>query len=385
MATIFQLNNFPYKTFLTTPKHLQSTSKPSILLLNSIKRTQNSSSVSHFLTRKSIRSRPGFQVFAADDDEGSPDKEEEVMEEPETESGGVVVAEAEAEEGKPKEEVGEIESLKKALVDSFYGTDRGWKASSETRAEIVELITLLEAKNPTPAPTDSLPLLNGKWILAALKHRLLKAIASIEGRSNSLLKLLKVVGWESIDPSTVVGIVSGVCACARYTSFTGLFPLLSRGQLRLVKVEEISQTIDAENLTVQNSVQFSGPLASSSISASAKFEVRSPRRVQIKFQEGIIGTPQLTDSIVLPENVEFMGQKIDLAPIKSLLNSVQDTASTVAKTISSRPPLKFSLSNSNSESWLLTTYLDEDLRISRDGGSVFVLIKEGSSLLTTMN
>ncbi|KAB2065170.1 hypothetical protein ES319_A09G071800v1 [Gossypium barbadense] len=336
MATIFQLNNFPYKTFLTTPKHIESSSKPSILLLNSIKRTQNSSSVSHFLTRKSIRSRPGFQVFAADDDEGSPDKEDEVMEEPETESGGVVVAEAEAEEEKPKEEVGEIESLKKALVDSFYGTDRGWKASSETRAEIVELITLLEAKNPTPAPTDSLPLLNGKWILA-------------------------------------------------YTSFTGLFPLLSRGQLRLVKVEEISQTIDAENLTVQNSVQFSGPLASSSISASAKFEVRSPRRVQIKFQEGIIGTPQLTDSIVLPENVEFMGQKIDLAPIKSLLNSVQDTASTVAKTISSRPPLKFSLSNSNSESWLLTTYLDEDLRISRDGGSVFVLIKEGSSLLTTLN
>ncbi|TYH53238.1 hypothetical protein ES332_D09G085200v1 [Gossypium tomentosum] len=281
MATIFQLNNFPCKTFLTTPKHLQSTSKPSILLLNSIKRTQNSSSVSHFLTRKSIRSRPGFQIFAADDDEGSPDKEEEVMEDPETESGGVIVAEAEAEEEKPKEEVGEIESLKKALVDSFYGTDRGWKASSETRAEIVELITLLEAKNPTPAPTDSLPLLNGKWILA-------------------------------------------------YTSFTGLFPLLSRGQLRLVKVEEISQTIDAESLTVQNSVQFSGPLASSSISASAKFEVRSPRRVQIKFQEGIIGTPQLTDSIVLPENVEFMGQNIDLAPIKGLLNSVQDTASTVA-------------------------------------------------------
>lgn len=168
MATILQLNNFPCKTFLTIPKHIQSTSKPSILPLKSIKRTQNSISVSHFLTRKSIRSRPGFQVFAADDDEGSQDKEDEVREEPETESGGVIVAVAvaEAEEEKPKEEVGEIESLKKALVDSIYGTDRGWKASSETRAEIVELITQLEAKNPTPAPTDSLPLLNGKWILA---------------------------------------------------------------------------------------------------------------------------------------------------------------------------------------------------------------------------
>jgi hypothetical protein len=62
-----------------------------------------------------------------------------------------------------------------------------------------------------------------------------------------------------------------------------LFPLLSRGTLPLVKVEEISQTIDSENLTVQNSVQFSGPLATTSISTNAKFEVRSPKRVQVCF------------------------------------------------------------------------------------------------------
>lgn len=103
---------------------------------------------------------------------------------------------------------------------------------------------------------------------------------------------------------------------------------------------------------------------------------------QIKFDEGIIGTPQLTDSIELPENVEFLGQKLDLSPFKGLLTSVQDTASNVAKTISSQPPLKFSISQTNAESWLLTTYLDEELRVSRgDGGSVFVLIKEGSPLL----
>jgi hypothetical protein len=99
--------------------------------------------------------------------------------------------------------------------------------------------------------------------------------------------------------------------------------------------------------------------------------------------EGIIGTPQLTDSIVIPENVEFLGQKIDLTPFKGLITSVQETASSVVKTISSQPPVKFSISNSKAESWLLTTYLDEELRISRgDAGSVFVLIKEGSSLLT---
>ncbi|KAE8704553.1 Light-induced protein [Hibiscus syriacus] len=268
--------------------------------LNYMKPIHNSICVSHFLTRKSIRPRPGFQVFAADDD------------------------------GRDKEET---ERLKKALVDSFEGSDRGLKATSKARAEISELITQLEANNPTPAPTQSLPLLNGKWILA-------------------------------------------------YTSFTALFPFLSRGQLQLLKVEEISQTIDAESLTVQNSVQFSGTLASSSVTTNAKFEIRSPRQVQIKFEEGVIGTPQLTDSIVLPENVEFLGQKFDLNPIKSLLTSVQDTASSVVKSISSRQPLKFSLAYNNAESWLLTTYLDEDVRISRGGsGSVFVLIKEGCSLL----
>lgn len=104
---------------------------------------------------------------------------------------------------------------------------------------------------------------------------------------------------------------------------------------------------------------------------------------QLKFEEGVIGTPQLTDSLVIPEDVEFLGQKIDLAPFKGLLTSVQDTASSVAKSISSQPPFKFSISSSNAESWLLTTYLDQELRISRgDNGSVFVLIKEGSSLLT---
>ncbi|CAH1423737.1 unnamed protein product [Lactuca virosa] len=196
----------------------------------------------------------------------------------------------------PDKEPTEIDLLKKQLVGSFYGTSRGLTATSETRAEVVELITQLEAKNPTPAPTEALPLLNGKWILA-------------------------------------------------YTSFIGLG-------------------------------------STTAITTNAKFEVRSPKRVQIKFDEGIIGTPQLTDSIELPENVEFLGQKLDLSPFKGLLTSVQDTASNVAKTISSQPPLKFSISQTNAESWLLTTYLDEELRVSRgDGGSVFVLIKEGSPLL----
>lgn len=97
------------------------------------------------------RVRPVVLARTALDDEWGPEKLEP--------AGTMAVVE---EEEKPSE----IDRLKKALVDSFYGTDRGLKASSETRAEIVELITQLEAKNPTPAPTEALSLLNGKWILA---------------------------------------------------------------------------------------------------------------------------------------------------------------------------------------------------------------------------
>ncbi|KAF3784838.1 hypothetical protein EJ110_NYTH29575 [Nymphaea thermarum] len=98
---------------------------------------------------------------------------------------------------------------------------------------------------------------------------------------------------------------------------------------------------------------------------------------QIKFEEGVIGTPQLTDSIVLPESVEFLGQNIDLSPLKGLMASVQNAASSVAKTISDQPPLKFPITSERAQSWLLTTYLDHELRISRgDGSSIFVLVKE---------
>ncbi|KAL4309044.1 hypothetical protein GQ457_01G020730 [Hibiscus cannabinus] len=312
MATVFQMNNLPCKALLTSRQHLQITSKPSILPLNSINRIHNSTNTSHLMTRKSIRSIPGFRVFAA-----VPKQEE-----PAAESGGVSVAE---------EEKVETKRLKKALVDLFNGTDGGLKATSEMRGEISEVISRLQARNPTPSPTEALPLLHGKWILV-------------------------------------------------YTSLKGLFPLLSRSQLQLVKVEEISQTIDAESLTVQNSVQFSGPLASNSIGTNAKFVVQGAK---IKFEEGVIRTPQLTDSLNLPENTEFLGQKFDLTPIKALLTSVQGTASSVAKSISNRSPVKLSsLSHGKAESWLLTTYLDEDLRISRGvTGSIFVLIKQGSSFL----
>ncbi|XP_059285788.1 light-induced protein, chloroplastic [Lycium ferocissimum] len=319
MASISSLNQLPCKTLQITSQYSKPTSKISTFP----SKTELHKPIS---IKQSTNPKPRFTVQATNydqDDEWGPELEQ-------IKPSGVAVAEEEP--PKPKEP-SEIDLLKKELTDAFYGTNRGLSAGSETRAEIVELITQLESKNPTPAPTEALTLLNGRWILA-------------------------------------------------YTSFSGLFPWLSRGNLPLLRVEEISQTIDSENFAVQNSVVFAGPLTTTEISTNAKFEVRSPKRVQIKFDEGIIRTPQLTDSIELPENVEFLGQKIDLSPFKGLITSVQDTASSVAKSISNQPPIKFPISTDSAQSWLLTTYLDDELRISRgDAGSVFVLIKEGSPLL----
>nr|AIX02792.1 fibrillin 1 protein [Capsicum annuum]AIX02793.1 fibrillin 1 protein [Capsicum annuum] len=320
MASISSLNQIPCKTLQITSQYSKISSLP-LTSPNFPSKTELHRSIS---IKEFTNPKPKFTAQATNydkEDEWGPELEQ-------INPGGVAVVEEE-----PPKEPSEMEKLKKQLTDSFYGTNRGLSASSETRAEIVELITQLESKNPTPAPTEALSLLNGKWILA-------------------------------------------------YTSFSGLFPLLARGNLLPVRVEEISQTIDAETLTVQNSVVFAGPLSTTSISTNAKFEVRSPKRLQINFEEGIIGAPQLTDSIELPENVEFLGQKIDLSPFKGLITSVQDTATSVAKSISSQPPIKFPISNSYAQSWLLTTYLDAELRISRgDAGSIFVLIKEGSPLL----
>lgn len=158
MAFVSQFNQLPCKTLSLNPPHPQLSSKPSIFTINSIGTGARAAGKSAISAREFVWARPAFKVRAVEnDDEWGYEKEE-----PFGDGSGVAVAE---EEEKPLEP-SEIYRLKKALVDSFYGTDRGLGASSETRAEIVELITQLEAKNPTPAPTEAISLLNGKWILA---------------------------------------------------------------------------------------------------------------------------------------------------------------------------------------------------------------------------
>ncbi|XP_008800089.1 probable plastid-lipid-associated protein 3, chloroplastic isoform X1 [Phoenix dactylifera] len=233
----------------------------------------------------------------------------------------------------PSDKLGD---LKRCLVDTLYGTDFGLRASAEVRAEILELVNQLEAENPTRAPTTSPELLDGNWILL-------------------------------------------------YTAFSELLPLLAVGATPLLKIKKISQAIDTKNMTIVNATMLSSPFATFSFSASASFEVRSPSRIQVQFKEGTFQPPEISSTVDLPEKVNIFGQLIDLKPVQQTLNPVQENIANITRAISGQPPLKVPLPGNSAQSWLLTTYLDQDFRISRGDGGLFVLAKEGSPLLDQLS
>ncbi|KAJ8568201.1 hypothetical protein K7X08_020923 [Anisodus acutangulus] len=231
--------------------------------------------------------------------------------------------------------VGEDEKLlelKRCLVDTVYGTDFGFRASSEIRAEALEFVSQLEAANPTPAPNECPELLDGNWILV-------------------------------------------------FTAFSELLPLLAVGNIPLLKVEKICQDINTSSLTIENSTTLSSPVATLSFSATATFEVRSASRIQVEFKEGNFKPPEIKSNIVLPETVDVFGQKISLSPAQQSLGPLENVVAGIARTISGQPALKIPIPGERTKSFLLTTYLDKDMRISRGDGGLFVLVKEGSSLL----
>ncbi|KAL7123618.1 hypothetical protein ACP275_01G116800 [Erythranthe tilingii] len=235
-------------------------------------------------------------------------------------------------EEEEKEDDGKLWELKRALVDTVYGSDFGFRASAEVRAETLELVSQLEAANPTPAPTESPQLLDGNWFLL-------------------------------------------------YTASSELLPLLAAGSIPLVKVEKIVQSIDTSSLTIDNSVTLSSPVSTLSFSASASFEVRTPSRIQVEFKQGTFKPPEIKSSIDLPESINIFGQNISLSSVQQYMSPLENAVEGLARTISGQPSLKIPIPGEGTKSWLLTTYLDKDFRISRGDGGLFVLVKEGSPLL----
>ncbi|PHT39910.1 putative plastid-lipid-associated protein 3, chloroplastic [Capsicum baccatum] len=226
-----------------------------------------------------------------------------------------------------------VAELKRSLIDTVYGTDFGLKASSEVRAEALELVAQLEAANPTPNPVESPELLDGNWILV-------------------------------------------------FTAFSELLPLLAVGTIPLLKVEKISQAISTRSLTIENSTTVSSPVAALSFSATAAFEVQSPSRIQVGFKEGTLTLkPPEIMSKLLPGNMDILGQNISLLPVQQSLGPLENAAAGITQTIFGLPTVKFPIPGEWTKSWLITTYLDKDLRISRGDGGLFVLVKEESSFL----
>ncbi|KAI3435955.1 hypothetical protein D9Q98_002013 [Chlorella vulgaris] len=229
----------------------------------------------------------------------------------------------------------EVVDLKMALLDSFWGTERGLAASSDSRAEINELITQLEARNPTPEPNEAAAALGGTWRLS-------------------------------------------------YTSNSELMALLALARLPLVSVGDITQIIDPLAQTVENRVELQGPGSKTALSATASFEVRSPKLLQISFEEGRVATPTLLADLQLPSTLDLMGQQVDLSPLQAVLQPVEGPLRSAVDSLSGLlrqvPDLRIPVNNVQASSWLLTTYLDDSLRITRgDGGSVFVLVRDAYS------
>eukprot|EP00898_Chlorokybus_atmophyticus_P003034 jgi/Chlat1/3731/Chrsp259S03883 len=237
-------------------------------------------------------------------------------------------------DAKLKEGVSDAGELKALLIDTLYGLERGLNASSEIRAEISEIIGQLEASNPSEAPTDQLEQLDGEWKLV-------------------------------------------------YTANSELFPLLVANRLPGFTIGDIKQIINSRALTIVNEVNYSTPIAKNAYSVSADFEIRTGKRVQVRFKRGTFGKPEKR-GLVFPRMVSVFGTQVDTGPLQVLASPLEALLDQIINAVAYATPISVpipSLFGSAPSGWLITTYLDDELRITRgDLGSLFVLVKAGSSL-----
>jgi hypothetical protein len=135
-----------------------------------------------------------------------------------------------------------------------------------------------------------------------------------------------------------------------YTTSGGL---LNIDALPLLKLGQIYQCIRAKEAKVYNIAEVYGlPYLEGIVSVTARFTPLSERRVQVQFQRSISGLQRLIGYQTPSEFIE----QIEMGR--------------------SFPAIDFNINSENQQAWLDTTYLDNDLRISRGNqGSVFVLTK----------
>ena len=231
--------------------------------------------------------------------------------------------------------------LKEALLDSFWGTERGLTAAPETRAEINEVISQLEAVNPNSSPTAE-QMFGGRWRLV-------------------------------------------------YTSNSELVQVLLLTKLPFVQALELHQSIDCDTSTVENAVEIALPGSSVSIRSLAAFKIESPKRIGIHLDQTASGTA----TVQVTAHVDKLHTDPTVAAVRSAIKPVLDTSSAVVDfvagfleqfgqpdTVSSKQPgIHMPVLSPLANTWLITSYLDEDLCIRRgDAGSVFVFVPETTQL-----
>ncbi|GFR42709.1 hypothetical protein Agub_g3632 [Astrephomene gubernaculifera] len=239
-------------------------------------------------------------------------------------------------------------NLKSGLLDLVYGTSRGVSATPLQRAAIEEFVTALEARNPNAVPTDAVSAVSGRWKLVYTSH---------------------------VGTLLLLGALDGV---------------------PLVDVGEVVQIVDPVTLTATNRIDLAVPMPVS-LRAEAGLEVRSPRQFKVRFTrvglDTYVSTPQLTAALEVPDSVTVLGARLDLSPLRRMLvqpinSGIEAAQGFLGRAVSPElsldsmplPPGVTHGSVSDAASlWMLTTYLDDTLRISRDDeGRVFVMLKDVS-------
>jgi hypothetical protein len=195
---------------------------------------------------------------------------------------------------------------KAELMEAIAPVQRGLRASVTEQLAIQAAIARLEENNPTPNPLQADAQLEGDWQL-------------LYTTSQELLNIDRV-------------------------------PLASLGP--------IYQSIRLRENRIYNLAEIIGPpLLSGLVTVAARLEPVSTRRVNVRFERGIVG---LQRPLGYTTPAQFI-QTLQATPKLSLLAGVD-----------------FTINSDRQSGWLEVTYLDDDLRIGRGNqGSLFVLQKVG--------
>ena len=191
---------------------------------------------------------------------------------------------------------------KSELLAAIAPTNRGLLTTSEQKQDILAKVSQLENRNPTKHPLNSPELLTGNWQL-------------LYTTSSELLGIDR-------------------------------FPLLGLGN--------IYQCIRIEQQRIYNLAEIKS-IFGGLVSVTAKFEVVSEKRVDVRFDRAIFGLQS-------PLNYQSPDQFIEALQQTAQFNLLKG--------------IDFTVSSNREPGWLEVTYLDDTLRIGRGNqGSVFVLRK----------